>query len=132
MVFTNAVQIPSCTEWVLADPLTLPSGPQEPALVTGPLGNVQTQESPGGYVWTRKRGPSRWEADYQIRDLLGTDKTALETAFAATDEGARPIFIEDADGVLRWVYWMPDGAKLAFQAEGVMRWRVLLRFREAL
>jgi hypothetical protein len=63
---------------------------------------------------------------------LGTDKTALETAFAATDEGARPIFVEDADGVLRWVYWMPDGAKLAFQAEGITRWRVLLRFREAL
>lgn len=123
---------PRLTEWVLSDALTLPSGPQEPSLVTGPLGNVQTYESPAGYTWTRKKGAPRWEADYQIRDLSHEERAALESAFAATDEGARPIFLDDADGVLRWVYWLPEGGKLAFQAEGRTRWRVLLRFREAL
>jgi hypothetical protein len=67
-----------------------------------------------------------------IRDLSLTERGNLETAFAACDEGARPLFLEDADGILRWVYWLSDAGKLAFQAEGITRWRVMLRFRQAL
>jgi hypothetical protein len=125
-------QIPTLTEWSVANALTLPSGPQEPSLVTGPLGNIQSHDSPAGYTWTRKKGPPRWEGTYLIRDLTLAQRGDLEAAFTATDEGVRPFFLEDADGILRWVYWLTDGGKLAFQAEGITRWRVTLQFREGL
>jgi hypothetical protein len=128
----NPSAVPSLSEWVLAKALTLPSGPQEPSLVTGLLGNVQSYDSQGGYTWTRKKGPPRWEGTYQIRDLTLAQRGDLEAAFTASDEGARPFYLEDADGILRWVYWITDGGKLAFQAEGITRWRVTLNFREGL
>jgi hypothetical protein len=128
----NTAQVPSITEWVIAKSLTLPSGPQEPQLVTGTLGNVQSYDSLAGYTWTRKKGPPRWEGTYLIRDLTLAQRGDLEAAFTASDEGARPFFLEDADGILRWVYWLTDGGKLAFQAEGITRWRVTLQFREGL
>jgi hypothetical protein len=129
---TTPNQPPSLMEWVVSNSLILPSGPQEPSLVTGPLGNIQSYDSPAGYTWTRKKGPPRWEGTYLIRDLTLAQRGDLEAAFSATDEGVRPFFLEDADGVLRWVYWLTDGGKLAFQAEGITRWRVTLQFREGL
>jgi hypothetical protein len=131
-VILSPNQIPTFTEWVLSKSLTLPSGPQEPSLVTGPMGNIQSYDSPAGYTWTRKKGAPRWEGTYLIRDLTLAQRGDLEAAFSATDEGVRPFFLEDADGILRWVYWLTDGGKLAFQAEGITRWRVTLQFREGL
>jgi hypothetical protein len=128
----NPAQVPTLSEWVLSRSLTLPSGPQEPQLVTGTLGNVQSYDSLAGYTWTRKKGPPRWEGTYLIRDLTLAQRGDLEAAFTASDEGARPFFLEDADGIRRWVYWLTDGGKLAFQAEGITRWRVTLQFREGL
>jgi len=132
LAIDNPSQVPTLSEWVLSKSLMLPSGPQEPQLVTGLLGNVQTYESVAGYTWTRKKGPPRWEGTYLIRDLTLAQRGDLEAAFTASDEGARSFYLEDHDGILRWVYWITDGGKLPFQAEGITRWRVTLNFREGL
>lgn len=130
LTVTGAGAAPLLHELYLTASVTLPRGPDERALVEGPVANRARHESIGGKVWSARLGPSRWRTTYLIRDLTAGDRTAVEAAFADLRDGARPFYLLDADGVLRWIEWLRVDA--LFQAVPVARWDVTLEFQEVL
>jgi hypothetical protein len=81
----------------------------KPTLPTGwpaVMGNVARDRSPAGVPYATRRGPPRAKLSYEWAGMSEADWLILAAAFAATNEGERPLLLEDDLGVSRWVTWM--------------------------
>jgi hypothetical protein len=123
----NAIEL---GELWFSSAVALPRPPLFEQLQHGVQGHVVDHESRGGFVWSAQLGDPRWTASYGFRGLSDADKATLDQAFRDTGGGAKHLFLDDADGVLRWVEWL-DRA-LVFEPTTVGKWRVTLHFREVL
>lgn len=86
---------------VLGNPST--TFARSPGVSEAQSGNVQVDESPGGFVWKVKKGAPRWSATYGWAFMSDADWTALLQAYAECSEGAKPFVLIDVDGTARWV-----------------------------
>jgi hypothetical protein len=129
-IINSPSELPQLGELWLSQGVVLPRPPLFESLQHGVLGRVADHESRGGHVWSAQLGDPRWTATYGFRGLSDADKATLDQAFRDTGGGAKHLFMQDADGVLRWVEWT-DRA-LTFEPTTVGKWRVTLHFREAL
>jgi hypothetical protein len=103
--------IPRLGEFLLGTPQVLVLPPSMES--TGPttLGNVRRDTSPAGVTWAVRRGAKRTQLPFAWNGLDGTDLVTLQTAYDATEQGAKNLIVRDELGVVRWMSW--DAARLA-------------------
>lgn len=84
------------------------TAPRAPMLATSPnlLGNFVGQESEAGAWMAYIRGDTRWDVSWDILGFTRTVRDQFQEFFAAIAGGARPFFVLDDEGVLRFVRWM--------------------------
>lgn len=110
------------TPHYIDDKPTIPTG--YPAVVA----NVTRDRSPAGIPWATQRGPARVRLALEWAGMLEPDLLALLAAYAESDDGARPLLVEDARGAARWMTWMD--AELAPEAVGAGLFHVRSTFEE--
>ncbi len=71
-------------------------------------GNVQRDESPGGYVWKARKGMARNRLIYRWHDMTDANWMILRTAYDETFQGAKAFPLLDFDNAVRWVEFVPD------------------------
>ncbi len=125
---TGAATAPSIPEMLFTRAVLLPREVSEPGTRQGRKPNIRVHEASSGLAIGAKRGPTRWWAEYLVRDVQQADRTLLEGVYDDLDGGAQPLLLEDADAVFRWARWVrPD---LVFDAVPVYRDDVILEFLE--
>lgn len=125
-------QIPKFHELWFSLALTLSFGPTEGQGGMGEQLNLSRLESGSGLVAVQKLGPSRWRAEYLIRDLKDNpDRDAL-VSMIRTDlaGGAKPFFLTDHEGLHRFVELQVD--ELFFTFVPILRNDLTLRVRAVL
>jgi hypothetical protein len=103
-VLTGSV-VPELGELMLGDPQVLTWNPSLDRIQKIRNGNVQRDESPAGYTWAVRKGIQRIRWVYGWNAVGEDDRTALATAFAALDDGAKKFVLVDDEGTTRWVIW---------------------------
>lgn len=120
---------PTLTELILSLGYPIPS-PLKRRYVRAIHGNVSRFVSTTGAVWKAKRGPSRWRGEWEI---LATDseRDVVDAAFAAAEDGAKPFYLTDVEGIARWVEWTNDAVSWAYVPAKENLWATTLVFVEA-
>lgn len=125
-------QAPKFHELWFSRSLTLPFGPTEGEGGVGEQMNLSRLESSSGFVAVQKLGPSRWRAEYLIRDLLDAPDRDGLVSMIRTDlaGGAKPCFLTDHEGLHRYVELQVD--ELFFTFVPIFRNDLVLRVRAVL
>jgi hypothetical protein len=121
---------PSIPEFFLTVAVPFPKGPHPDGARRGVVPNVVRHESVGGYVWKTRRGGTRWRAEWPLRLLTDAQRQTFETLLTALLDASRPFWLEDVDGVLRWVEW--TNAEATYDALANARQNVTLAFEATL
>jgi hypothetical protein len=135
MTVTGAAAAPQLTEALFTLALQYPFEVSEPGTRYGRRGNIAVSKGSSGDETGVKRGETQFWAEYATRDLDHTaaagiaTRTALEAFFDAIHGGARPFFLEDADGIIRWTRVREP--EIAFSAVPVYRHDAMLDVVEA-
>lgn len=125
-------QAPSFHELWFSKSLALPFGPAEGQGGVGEELNLSRLEAGSGLVATQKLGPSRWRAEYVIRDILDAPDRDAILSMIRDDlaDGAKHFFFTDHEGVHRFCELQLD--ELFFTFVPVFRNDLTLRLRAVL
>lgn len=106
----GAAAAPAFAELYLSTPVILPFMPSDrQPFDDGQRGNVTVHGSTAGYEWMFEHGPSRWFSRFILPHVTAATVTALRALYVDLKSGANPFFLQDYDGVVRWVRWVnPD------------------------
>jgi hypothetical protein len=96
---------PLLGELLLGTAISVPDKPTIPSGWPAMVGNVIHDRSPAGIPWATRRGPARARLSLEWAGIPEADLVALLAAYTATGEGERPLLVEDAQGVVRWMTW---------------------------
>jgi len=107
---------PAIGELFLAVPRVVTPAPTLPTGWPTVVGNVARDRSPSGVPWATRRGPARARLALEWTALPQAELLELLAAYTEAEEGALPLLLQDASGVLRWVTW--TDAELAPEALG--------------
>jgi hypothetical protein len=96
---------PAIGELLLGVPREVADAPSLPTGWPAVVGNVARDRSPSGITWATRRGPARARLALEWSGLPEGDLEALLAAYTEAAEGALPLLLQDASGVVRWVTW---------------------------
>lgn len=130
VTISNASAAPQIAELLLTLARTFPDIPIS-GVIIGRRGNVLVSESRAGRERATRRGAARWQTEYDFGLLTLTQRSAIETADADTQEGTKFFYLVDAENIVRWVRWL-DTEVLEFVGLAPALYTVTTRFRAVL
>jgi hypothetical protein len=128
LVITGPITIELAELWAS---VAVPA-PGVPLLNTSPnfLGNFQGQESEAGAWMAYVRSAPRWEVAWDIPGFTRPVRDSFVEFFQGIAGGAKPFFVVDDEGVLRWARWM--NPTTAFSGLLPTQYRAMWALREVL
>lgn len=94
--------------------------------------NVTLRASQSGRGWGVQRGARRWSTLYTLLVAPETDRTALYALLDTLQDGVKPCWLVDVQGVLRWVRLSGEIILEAAQGLPTDHWTIPLNFVEEL
>lgn len=131
MVITDPALPIIITEAFLTVGVSLTFKPTARNLREPRLPNVVVVETASGRAWGVKRGARRWTSKYVMTYAPDTDRITIDALLDAIDDGAKPFWLLDVTGELRWVR-MGGGVDFTAADMTLSFWDIELNFVEEL